>query len=348
MSGEKTEKATLKKRKDARKEGDVNRSIEIINALSLLTITLLIGIYLTYAMTKAALFLQDSLYIKEIDLKFDYMKYGIFFLETAGVFLFSMLAVGMLANYLQVGFLVVAKKLKPDLKRLNPMEGLKRIFSKRTLFELVKNLGKMAVIILLSYSAIAKASMEFSYLGFYELLPALNRGLNTLVSILTSILIGLVAIAIIDFIYQWFDYENKLKMTKQEVKEEFKNTEGDPQIKSFIRNRQRQMARMRMMQAVPQADVVITNPTHLAIAIQYTHKKDPAPKVLAKGQGLIAEKIKEIAKDKKIHIVENKPLAQVLFRQVEVGDLIPYEHYKAVAEVLAYVYNMKNQGKTGD
>jgi flagellar biosynthetic protein FlhB len=276
------------------------------------------------------------------------MRYGKFFMETAGIFMIAMLATGLLTNYMQVGFLFTSKKLKPDLKKLNPIEGLKRIFSKRMIFDLLKNLVKMAVIVFLSYTAIQKAMYEFSYLGFYEIYPAISKALKVMVSILTSILIGLSALAVVDFIYQWFDYEKRLKMSKQEVKDEFKNTEGDPQIKSFIKSRQRQIARRRMMHAVPSADAVITNPTHIAIAIKYAHKQDSAPKVVAKGQGLIAEKIKQIAKENKVYIVENKPLARILYKTTEIGDFVPYEQYKAVAEILAYVYNIKNKKETGE
>ncbi|NLF37219.1 MAG: flagellar biosynthesis protein FlhB [Clostridiaceae bacterium] len=348
MAGEKTEKATLKKRRDAKKEGDVHKSIEVSNAFSLLVITLLVGVYLSHAGTSLVLFLQSSLYITEIEVVFDFRKYLKLFFDTAGVFMIALLAMGLLTNYMQVGFLFTSKKLKPDLKKMNPIEGLKRIFSKKTLFELFKNLGKMALIILLSYSALNKAMLEFSYLSFYEILPALHKALSVMISILTSILIGLATLAVIDFIYQWFDYEKKMKMTKQEVKDEFKNTEGDPQIKSFIKSRQRMIARRRMMHAVPTADAIITNPTHIAIAIKYKHKKDTAPIVVAKGQGLIAEKIKQIAKENNIYIVENKPLARILFKKAEIGDFIPYEHYKAVAEILAYVYNIKNKKEQGD
>lgn len=343
MAGEKTEKATLKKRRDAKKEGDVHKSIEISNAFSLLAMMLLVGVYLSHAVFVTAAFLENSLYITKIELMFDYTKYGTLFFETAGVFMISMLAIGVLINYMQVGFLFTSKKIKPDLKKINPMEGLKRMFSKKTIFELFKNLGKVVVIVLLSYGAIHKAMLEFSYLGFYDLYQAMEITLSVLVKILTNLLIGLATLAIIDFVYQWFDYEKRLKMTKQEVKDEFKNTEGDPQIKSFIKSRQRQIARRRMMHAVPTADIIITNPTHLAIAIKYAHKKDTAPKVVAKGQGVIAEKIKQIAKENNIYITENKPLARILFKKTEIGDLIPLEQYKAVAEILAYVYNMKNK-----
>ena len=348
MAGEKTEKATLKKRRDAKKEGDVNKSIEIGNIFSLLVITLLIGVYFINAFSAVAVFLENSLYITDFEPVFNYVKYGKLFLETAGVFMIAMLVIGMATNYMQVGFLFTTKKLKPDLAKLNPLEGFKRIFSKRMIFDLLKSLAKLTVIVLISYTALESAMLEFSYLSFYGIYPALQKALSVLTKVLTSVLIGLTGLAIVDFIYQWFEYEKRLKMSKQEVKDEFKNTEGDPQVKSFIKSRQRQISKRHMMHAVPAADAVITNPTHLAIAIKYAHKQDTAPKVVAKGQGLIAEKIKQIARENNVYIVENRPLARILYKKTEIGDLIPYEQYKAVAEILAYVYNMKNKKEAGD
>jgi flagellar biosynthetic protein FlhB len=348
MSGEKTEKATLKKRRDAKKEGDVNKSIEISNVFSLLAITLLVSAFFITAFSSTVVFFENALYITDFEPAFDYIKYGKFFLETAGVFMITMLLVGMATNYMQVGFLFVSKKLKPDLTKINPIEGFKRIFSKRMLFDLLKSLVKLTIIVIIAYTALENAMMQFSYLSFYDIYPALSKALSALTDVLTSILIGLTALAIVDFIYQWFEHEKRLKMSKQEVKDEFKNTEGDPQVKSFIKSRQRQISRRRMMHAVPTADAVITNPTHLAIAIKYAHKQDTAPKVVAKGQGLIAQKIKQIAKENNVYIVENKPLARILYKKTEIGDFIPYEQYKAVAEILAYVYNMKNKKEAGD
>ncbi len=150
-------------------------------------------------------------------------------------------------------------------------------------------------------------------------------------------------ISVFDYAYQIWEFEKKLKMSKQEIKEEYKMTEGNPQIKSKIREKQRQMSLRRMMTEVPKADVIITNPTHFAIAIKYDAAKSEAPMVLAKGKDLIAQKIKEIAKDNKVPIVENKPLAQALFKTVDIGEMVPAELYKAVAEVLAFVYNLKNK-----
>lgn len=348
MSGEKTEKATLKKRRDAKKDGDVHKSIEISNAFSLLVITLLVGVYLKQAFIVTAAFLEKSLYITKIDLAFDFAEYGKLLFRTAGVFMIALLAVGVLTNYMQVGFMFSSKKITPDLKKINPIQGLKKLFSKKTVFEFFKSFGKVVLIILLSYAALHTAMLEFSYLGFYDIYPAMGKTLSALMKILTSILIGLSVVAVIDFIYQWFDFEKKLKMSKQEVKDEFKNTEGDPQIKSFIKSRQRMIAKRRMMQAVPTADIIITNPTHMAIAIKYVHKQDEAPKVVAKGQRLIAEKIKEIAKENGVSIIENKPLARILYKKTQIGDFIPYEQYKAVAEILAYVYNIKNKKDQGD
>jgi flagellar biosynthetic protein FlhB len=258
-------------------------------------------------------------------------------------FLATALIVGVVISYLQVGFMFNVSSIKPKMSKINPIEGFKRIFSKKTLFTFIKTIIKLVIIGVIGYQVLMEYIPEMTQLVGVSLQEGLAIMFEKLMSLLNKIGIGLLVNAVADYIFEWFDHETKLKMTKQEIKDEYKKMEGDPLVKSNIRNKQLAMARMRMMQEVPNADVIITNPTHYAIAIKYKSGKDKAPIVIAKGRDKVAEKIKEIAKNHDIVIVENKPLAQTLYRKVELGDQIPYDMFQAVAEILAYVYKVKNR-----
>lgn len=343
MAGEKTEKATPKKRREARKEGDVVKSIELNNIFSLLAILLILQFFFLKLISVLEEYFKSAFLITDINSGVDLMNFiSVYFLACAP-FMFIVLATGIMTNYLQVGFLFSPKKMKFDIKKLNFVEGFKKIFSKRALFDMLKTFIKLAIILVISYFTLNKAMTQITMFIYYDIYESIKQSLQILIGVTTSILIGLAANSIVDYLYQWFDYDKKLKMSKQEVKDEMKNTEGDPLIKSNIKNKQRQMARMRMMHDVKDADAVIVNPTHIAIAIKYNQNRNQAPLVVAKGQGLIAEKIKEIASENNIYIVENIPLARILYKKVEIGDTIPYEQFKAVAEILAYVYTMKKK-----
>lgn len=345
MAGEKTEKATPKKRRDTRKEGDVVKSIEINNIFSLLAIVLIFQFYFMTIIETVMKYFRSSLLIENISEGGNLTGFVNTFILACAPFMFIILIVGVAINYMQVGFLFTPKKMKFDLKKLNLVEGFKKIFSKRALFDMIKTLIKLTIIIAVSYVSMRNAISKVSIYIHMDIYESMKHALSILIAIMTNILIGLAANSIIDYIFQWFEYEKKIKMSKQEIKDELKNTEGDPNIKSNIKSKQRQMAQMRMMQAVPEADAIIVNPTHIAIAIKYNVNKNAAPLVVAKGQGLIAERIKEIAKENDVYIVTNKPLARVLYKKAEVGETIPYEQFKAVAEILAYVYTIKKKLK---
>ena len=250
--------------------------------------------------------------------------------------------VTLLVSIVQVGWKVSTKPMKPELSKLNPLNGFKRIFSKDSLFELVKSILKIVIIIYIAYTSIKDNANDL--FALYDL------GLNQAVALVgtliikTGIKISIVylVIGLADFIYQKHKFNEDMKMTKQEVKDEYKNTEGDPQIKGRQRRKMQEVSQKRMMQDVPKADVVITNPTHFAVALKYEAKVSSAPVVLAKGEDYLAQKIKEVARENKIEIVENKPLARMLYHNVDVGAEIPPELYQAVAEVLAAVYKAKN------
>ena len=250
--------------------------------------------------------------------------------------------VTLLVSIVQVGWKLSTKPMKPELSKLNPLNGFKRIFSKDSLFELVKSILKIVIIIYIAYTSIKDNANDL--FALYDL--GLNQAVALVVTLIinTGIKISIVylVIGLADFIYQKHKFNEDMKMTKQEVKDEYKNTEGDPQIKGRQRRKMQEVSQKRMMQDVPKADVVITNPTHFAVALKYEAKVSSAPVVLAKGEDYLAQKIKEVARENKIEIVENKPLAHMLYHNVDVGAEIPPELYQAVAEVLAAVYKAKN------
>ena len=255
------------------------------------------------------------------------------------------LAGGMIMNVMQTGFVFSTKALGFKMQRLNPAEGFKRIFSVRTMYEFLKTAIKVGFICLILYAEITSNRTTFAMLMTSGLQASAMKVMDIIFGAAFKVCGVLAGVAVLDYFYQWHKYEKDLRMTKYEVKMEYKQTEGDPQIKGRIRQKQRQMAALRMMNSVPDADVVITNPTHYAIALKYEEKDASAPRVAARGRDLVAQKIKEIARENRVEVVENKPLAQALYNSCEVGDLIPVSMYQAVAEILAHVYRMKNADK---
>ena len=244
---------------------------------------------------------------------------------------------------MQVGWKVTAKPLKPKGDKFNPINGFKRIISKDSIFELFKSILKIAVIIYVAYTAVKDDVNDIFILYDMSLNQAIALCGSVIINAGFKISLVYFVVGVADFAYQRHRFNEEMKMTKQEVKDEYKNTEGNPEIKGRQRQRMREASRQRMMQDVPKADVVITNPTHLAVAIKYDAEVSKAPIVLAKGEDYLAQKIRESAKEHNIEIVENKPLARMLYANVDVGAEIPPELYQAVAEILAMVYNMKNR-----
>ncbi|NLJ99370.1 MAG: flagellar biosynthesis protein FlhB [Tissierellia bacterium] len=347
---EKTEKPTPKKRKDTREEGQVLQSKEVTAIFILLAAFLGLKIFGKYIINNLIEFMTntyktivdvDELF-HENNLMIGFTKIIIvFFSAIAPMLLISFLA-ALIINYLQVGFLFTTKPLQIKLNRINPIEGFKRLFSKKALVELVKSILKILLIGFVGYSFIEKNIVKIINLSNLESTIILKNFAGMVFGFSIRI-IGVSAIlAFLDYMFQWREYEKELKMTKQEVKEEYKQTEGDPLIKSKIRESQRKIAMSRMMHDVHKADVIITNPTHIAIAIKYDKDLYHAPYVLAKGIDLIAENIKKVGKENSILLVENKVLARALYDTVEIGDLIPENLYEAVAEVLAYVYSLRD------
>lgn len=345
---EKTEEATPKRREEARQKGQVARSNEVNSAFIILAsfMTLRVAAPYMYEQMTALMryifsdFLLQPLTADTFQQLFLFL--GLVFFKTIGPMLGVVLIIGIAVNFLQVGFSFSTQPLMPDLNRLNPISGLGRLFSKRVLVELFKSLTKVAIIGYFIYKFIRKEMDVLPVAANLDLRQSSAHFGSTVIDLAFQISAVMIVLAAVDFFYQWWEHNESLKMSKEEVKEEMKQTEGNPQIKGKIKERQRALAMKRMMQEVPKADVVITNPTHFAVALQY--KSDmPAPKVLAKGQDLIAQRIKEIARENKIPIVENKPLARAVFQTVDIGAWLPAEFYQAVAEVLAYVYRLKRR-----
>ncbi|MGN0308658.1 MAG: flagellar biosynthesis protein FlhB [Lachnospiraceae bacterium] len=353
--GEKTEPATQKKLNDARKEGQVAKSREIANGLGLLALFLVLKLWVgnmgnSFLESFSSIYNRIPQVTKLLGGASPSRDTRVLFNYAIGKVLIIILpillvgfAVAFLSDLVQVKWRPTSKPLRPKLSKLNPINGFKKLFSVNSLIELLKSIAK---ILLVGYIAYSFLQEYFKYIFIlYDI--TIMQAVIFLGQIVTDMGMRIsgfyMVLAIADLFYQRYKFKEDMKMTKQEVKDEYKNQEGDPQIKSKIRQKMREASQRRMMQALPQADVVITNPTHYAVAIQYDSSKYAAPMVLAKGTDFLALRIKEIARENKVEIVENKALARMLYANVEVGELIPPELYQAVAEVLAFVYHL--QGK---
>jgi flagellar biosynthetic protein FlhB len=261
-----------------------------------------------------------------------------------GPLLITIAVLAYLINVSQVGLLFTIKTLAPKPDKFNIAKGFKRLISKRSLVEMCRDIIKIVLITIVAYHTISGWLPDLMLLGDSTAGQYATTVGKLALILAIKISVVLLIVALFDFAFQRYDYASNIKMTKQEVREEMKETEGNPVLKSRIKQVQREIARQRMMSEIPKADVVVTNPTHIAVALKYDPKEMPAPMVLAKGQRLIAEKIKEIAKEHGLPVVENKPLARSLFKLVDIGGYIPNTLYRAVAEVLAYIYRMKETG----
>lgn len=345
--GDKTEEPTAKKRQDARKKGQVAKSQELNTAFVLLAGFLVIKILWEYiygniAGYTAYLFshMAQTTSIEGISELF----LGIMALmaKTTLPIMLGIMVFAIAINLFQVGFMISEEAIGFKLDKLNPINGFGRIFSKRSLVELFKSLFKILVIGFFLYLYLKDEIPFMPYFIYYDLTHSLVEIADKIFTMAFQVIAVIMVLAVADYAYQSWQTTQDLMMTKQEVKDEFKQMEGDPQVKGKRRQKQREMAMSRMMQEVPKADVIVTNPTHLAVALMYQTGM-VAPVVLAKGQDLTAERIKSVARENKIPIIENKPLARALYESVEVGGSVPHELYKAVAEILAHVYKLKNK-----
>ncbi|MFC7392565.1 flagellar biosynthesis protein FlhB [Scopulibacillus cellulosilyticus] len=349
FSGEKTEKATPRKREETRKKGQVAKSADLNTALSLLTVFL------------SFIFLAGSIGKKLLDMMFTIFKndlimpvteenihhlFSSMIIQTgyivAPVLIIS-LVVGMISNLFQTRLILSSDAIQFKLDRINPLNGFKRIYSIRALVELIKSLLKILSIGFITFYVIWM-NREAIFLSIHKpLIDGLVLVGKVTLEMGLAASIFLIFLGALDYAYQRFDFEKSIRMSKQDIKDEYKKTEGDPLIKSKIKERQRQMAARRMMQEVPGADVIITNPTHFAVALKYEDGKMAAPVMIAKGADYLALKIREIANANNVVIIEKRSLARALYHQLEVGDLVPEQFFKAIAEILAYVYRLKGK-----
>jgi len=350
FAGEKTEKATPKKRQDARKKGQVLKSQDVTAGVLLLITFFFLLFFAPFMFDGVKGFLLQALNrnllietLNEDTVMYMYVEsLKEMAIITLPIMLVAMIA-GIGANFFQFGLLFTTETLKFDLKKMDPIKGIKKIISVRAIVNLVKSLLKVTLIGAVTTIVIIVYLEDVLSLALHSpgQILATVAYLSAIMGIAASLM--LVVIALFDYLYERFEYEKQLKMSKQDIKDEYKNAEGDPLIKSKIKQRQREMAMRRMMQEIPSADVVITNPTHYAIALKYDEDEMDAPRVVAKGTDFVAQKIKMIAKEHDVIMVENRPLARAMYDQVEIGQAVPEEFFKAVAEVLAYVYRIKRK-----
>lgn len=346
---ERTEQATPKKREEARKKGQTAKSREIPSVMILMvgmSILFFLGTFMYQQLSILLARLLKQMGSSSLDwgslqaLNVEMVRSLLLILSPI---LIAVAAASILSHWVQSGVLFSLETLRLDWSKVSLFSGFKRIFSTSSLAELLKAFFKMLIVGWVAWSTIEKEWPRILLLtgqdpvSFFHILSAI------LWSLFLKTCLVMAALAGLDFVYQRWTYEKGLRMTKQEVKEESRQAEGDPLIKSRIRSIQRQMARRRMMAEVPKADVIITNPTHLAVALTYRSKEMQAPRVAAKGAGWIAEKIRAIGQSHQVPIVENKPLAQALYKTVDIGQPIPSALYQAVADILAYVYRIKNK-----
>ncbi len=349
-NGDKTEQPTAKKLSDAREEGQVARSNELITASGLATLFVVLKIL---AGSTGKQFMEvyqkafrniDKFATEEFTMGMakDIFSDAIISIIKICLPIFAIvILISVIVIVFQVKWQISTKLIKPKWSKISPTSGFKRILSKEKIVELLLEIVKIVIISYISYTTLKNEWPMLLNLFFMKLEQAVVLIGNLVIDLGLKVSLIFLVVGLGDLIYQKLKFRKDMRMSKQEVKDEFKNSEGDPVIKNRIRAKMREVSMRRMMQALPQADVVITNPTHLAAAIKYDKATSEAPVLLAKGADFLAQKIKEIAKDNKIEIVENKPLARMLYYNVEVGQEIPPELYQMTAEVLAYVYGLK-------
>ena len=350
--GEKTEEPTAKKIEDSRKEGQVAKSKELTSAAMLLAFFLCLRFLLPFVGERLVdvfpYFWKDM--SNEIGESFEHVHVWQILLDsvqyiaiTIAPFVLIAVVIAFLSQRIQITWKVTSKPMEPKLSKMNPINGFKRMFSKQALFELLLSVFKIVLFSAVAYSVVKDCVGIFVTAYDLTIQDCLLALYDMVIKLGTKVSMVYLVLALGDWVFQKWKHKKELRMTKQEVKDEYKDQEGDPKVKSQQRQRMQQAARRRMMQSVPEADVVITNPTHFAVALKYDNTVSMAPVVVAKGADYLAFKIRDLARENHIEIVEDKPLARMLYANVEVGNEIPPELYQAVAEVLAYVYKLQNK-----
>lgn len=352
MAGEKTEKATPKRKQDERKKGNVFMSRDIVTVASLFASFYAIKFLaprLLHTMEQSICdffaLLPTQEQITQMDVRLFFVQGCIIFLQTAFPLLLVTSASAIFATMLQTKMLFSAKAFAFKAERINPLSGLKKMFSMRSAVELLKSMLKIVVLVYVVYSVVKEKLLILPHMTDMSFLQAMQYTSEVIMSFILKAGIVFLFLGAGDFLYQWWEYEKNLRMSKQEIKDEYKQIEGDPQIKGRQRSIQQQRSRRRMIQKVPQADLIIRNPTHFAIALKYDQTKDRAPVVIAKGSDGLALRIIRVAEEHGIYITENRPLARALFENVELDHEIPEEYFKAVAEILAFMYALKKDVK---
>lgn len=348
--GSKTEKASPKKRRDERKKGNIFKSQDIIVVISLFGsfyALKLLGPFIYDIIKKYFLYFFDSIaemnsISNDVVIEIQNQTIIASALTIVPILLIAV-ALAVLTTGVQTRFLFAMKSLAPKLNRLNPLEGIKKMFSLKNVVELIKNILKISLLIYLIVDFMGDRVLEIPRTMDMDIHNSINYVLIETMELIKMVCMWFAVIAGFDFLYQWWDYERQIKMTKQEVKEEYKQTEGNPEIKSKIRSMQQQRARSRMMQAVPEADVIIRNPTHFAVALKYDSNKSNAPIVTAKGQDELALRIVKIAEENDVYVMEDKPLARFIYSTTKIGQEIPPDIYGTVAEILVYIYKLNNK-----
>lgn len=349
QDSDKTEEPTEHKLQEARKKGQVMKSQEVISTLLLVAVA---GIMMGFGPMMLRRIREFMIYTWRLIPDFNLAERNffadiVFVMGTILMVLLPLLAgvflMALAANLAQVKFIFSAEPLKPSLNKINPIEGFKRIFSAKSLMELVKQIAKLTIVGWICYKVVSGVLPELRTAPTMPLAATLGLVFATIKRLVGQVLIGMIAIAAVDYVFQHKQFMKQMRMSMQELKDEYKDTEGNPQVKAKIRQLMRQGAQGRMMEEVPNASAVVTNPTHYAVALRYEQGTDPVPVVVAKGENLIARQIKVMAEDHEVPIVENVELARALFKACEIGGAVPTEMYKAVAEVLAYVIKLKRK-----
>ncbi|MDT3699260.1 MAG: flagellar biosynthesis protein FlhB [Thermincola sp.] len=351
LFAEKTEKPTPKKRQQAAQKGQIAQSTEINSVVVLLATFMviklftpyMIGVWTSLTSSLFQVFTRENFIIDYHTLQTMFFLVLVAITKILAPIMGGALVSGLAASFLQTGFRINPEAIAFKLENINPISGLKRIFSAQSLAELVKSIIKLIIVGYIVYSEYTKEIMNFTRLSDMSLQASAAFIGNVTLNVVFKVIVWLAILAVADYIFQRLQMEKRLKMSKQEIKDEYKQSEGDPLLKSKIKQKQKQISMARMMQVLPKADVVITNPTHFAVALQYDADTMAAPLIIAKGQDYMAQRIRATAREHNIVVVENKPLAQSLYHSTEIGDAVPPELFQAVAEVLAFVYKLKGK-----
>lgn len=344
---QKTEEPTARKLEEARKRGQVINSREVSNFLMIFAGTMVVGVAGPGIMRELRLTLQKYIGLAH---QFPTDSIGLrnvmaqLFIDVGAILFVPLLVlmfVAFMSGFVQTGPLFTTEPMKPDLSKISPLKGFERLFSMRSIVEFLKGIFKLVIVFGACFMALYPYFGGVEHFVGQDFGPAMFDLRDLFLKMMTAALVVLFLMAVADYIYQRYDFMQKMRMSKQEIKDEFKQTEGDPFVKGKLRALREQKARQRMMQAVPEADVVITNPTHFAVALKYKPDEMDAPVMVAKGVDAVAARIRDVAKENKIPVVENPPLARALYDSMEIDQMIPGEHYKAVAEVISYVFRLR-------